>query len=192
MFLSKPLRRGKTLSNNEFPYRLRLRLLIGKPLTIEDPTHTFSLGGQEMVLRSRDGEMPLKQASWLIMETGGFPSEEAAYDFGQRLKLAMMHSALRCNTGVDLGHDVPTSGPYKPLVDLAREAHGLELRSDVHGLDVFPDLPNTRSLSVNARGTISIAPGPFLQRISEAVEQEPNLSPETYEAIVLLNVARAR
>ena len=172
---------------SEAGFRIRLRFRIGKPLDAGEAERSFCVGPRTVRLVSGTNGQLLKEAKWLVFEVRGFRSEQEARMFGDRLKIATVFSSIFCRLGVDLGNDLPNLYLGRIVVEQHLRSSGLELRNDVHGLDVFPDRGNIR---INQGGfTISqLAPtDPFLNRIGVVMPRLPEKLPKTHDAIMLLN-----
>jgi len=184
-----PYNQGEPTKSSEPGYRVRLRCRVMTLLNTEEVELTFEADSRTVKLVSEQEGQALREASWLVFDARGFPTEEAAITFGNKLKFATAFASLCCRLGVDVGHDLPTSGPGKILVDLMRRDQGIELRANVHGLDVFPDRESTRFLRASGTGTVLMAVQPFLGQIGDAVKQLPKELPRTWDAVLLLNAA---
>ncbi|MEA3065667.1 MAG: hypothetical protein QOJ27_2119, partial [Sphingomonadales bacterium] len=72
-----------------------------------------------------------------MLNARGLPSEEAARKMGERLRRALIvRSAVR-RTGLNLGEDRPTSQLADSIKNELKEVHGVSIRDNVLGLDVF-------------------------------------------------------
>lgn len=124
-------------------WRARLRFRLQKKIRIDGKEHRLQIAGREVVLTPPTPDLKIMDSEWLIMNARGFASEDEARQFGHRLKIAVEVSAVAARVGVDTGRNVATSGLGKMVKDaLAQE--GAHVRDNIHGLDVFPDHPNTQ------------------------------------------------
>ena len=142
-------------------WRARLRFRLEKKLRIDANEHRLQVAGREVVLKPPTPKQKIMDSAWLIMNARGFASEDEARQFGNRLKNALEVSAVAARVGVDTGRNLATSGLGKFVKDaIAKE--GAHVRDNIHGLDVFPDHPNTRIFTIDATGTVHVPPDPFL------------------------------
>ena len=147
----------------EDTYRVRFRFRLGKKLNIADAERNFSVAGKNVVLASGAGDgKPINESEWLVLNTRGFESEKAAREYGHKLRAAVQLSSIACRLGIDAGIDLPTSGLGAAFRKQVEERTGASIRSNVHGIDVFPDEPNVVIFNVSATGTVLSSPEPFL------------------------------
>lgn len=126
------------------------------------------------------------------MNARGFESEVEARTFATRLELACEVSAVATRLGSDSGVDLPTSAFSQLVKDRVREQSGTLRRDNVHGVNVFCDVPNVRIANVSATGTLRAAPDPFLAEIDELHDVVANASPATRDIVLHLNYALVR
>ncbi len=126
------------------------------------------------------------------MNARGFDSEHDARQFATKLKSACELSSVAARLGVDVGVDAPTSGFGSMVKDRIREQSGILLRNNIHGLDVFPDDPNVRIVSLNATGSVLAGPDPFLADLSIFYEYVDSTSQIMRDIVLLLNYALMR
>ena len=126
------------------------------------------------------------------MNARGFTSEYEAQEFGGKLKTSSELSSVIARLGINAGTDKPTSGFGKSIKDRVREQHGIVLRDNVHGVDVFADDPNVRISSFSGTGTVRSAPDPFLSEIDELYKVINGASPRAKDIILLMNYALTR
>lgn len=130
------------------PVRVRFRFRVRSKLNIAAAEHRLHVGGREVVLSSRFKDVLIKESEWLVMSARGFASETDARAFACRLRLATEVSSVAARLGLDAGLNLPTSEFSLAVKAELRDQFGAELRGDVHGIDVFPDEPNVRIISV--------------------------------------------
>jgi len=172
-------------------WRARLRFRLQKKIRIDGKEHRLQIAGREVVLTPPTPDLKIMDSEWLIMNARGFASEDEARQFGHRLKTAVEVSAVAARVGVDTGRNLATSGLGKIVKDaLAQE--GAHVRDNIHGLDVFPDHPNTRIFTMNATGIVHAAPDPFLSDLDEIVRAAVTPSQRVADVILLLNYALLR
>lgn len=172
-------------------WRARLRFRVQVKLLLEGKEHCLQIAGRDVVLAPQLPDLAIKDSEWLVMNARGFASEDEARKFGHLLKTAVDVSAIAARVGADTGTNLATSGLGKTVKDaLAQE--GTLVRDNIHGLDVFPDHPNTRIFTVSATGTVRAAPNPFLSDLDEIVRAAVVPSPRIADIILLLNYALLR
>jgi hypothetical protein len=173
------------------PWRVRLRFRLQKKIRIDANEHRLQIAGREVVLTPPTPDLKIMDSPWLIMKARGFASEDEARDYGRRLKTALEVSSVAARLGVDTGRNLPTSALGKIVKDALAE-QGARVRDNIHGLDVFPDHPDTRIFNMSATGIVHAAPDPFLSDLDEIVRTAVAPSPRITDVIVLLNYALMR
>jgi hypothetical protein len=89
-------------------FRIRLRVRLAKSLYSESQRLSVNLAGKDVSITSQVREEPLDQAKWIVFGARGFETEEAAVDFGRRLRAIVELVCLSLRIGVDVGNDKPT------------------------------------------------------------------------------------
>ncbi len=173
-------------------YRARYRFRVSKKLNVKESEHPFKIGDQEVKLSSGRPEIPISDSNWLVMNTHGFATAEAAAGFARDLRVASELSSAASRMGVDAGIDLPTSSMGQVVKDHLRENHGVLMRDNVHGVDIFEDDPNTRIFSMEAAGTVLMAPSPFLDDLSDFMGHAQRLTQRAQDILLLLNYALMR
>lgn len=172
-------------------WRVRLRFRLQKRLRIDTSEYRLQVAGREVVLSPPTSDTKIADSEWLIMNTRGFVSEEEARLFGGRLKTALDISAVATGVGVDTGRNLATSALGKIVKD-ALAKQGAHVRDNIHGLDVFPDHPNTGIFNMSATAIVHAAPEPFLSDLDELVQVAVTPSLRVADVILLLNYALMR
>lgn len=177
----------------EKTYRARFRFRIGKNLNIRDAEHRFIVAGRESILASGAGEgKPISESEWLVINTNGFESEQAAKKFGHKLRAAAELSSVACRIGIDAGVDLPTSGLGVDFRKQIEEQTGASIRSDIHGIDVFPDESNVVIFRVSGTGTVLSSPDPFLPNLDSLHGIADTVTDRSRDVALLLNYALMR
>jgi hypothetical protein len=65
-------------------FRLRFRILIGKPLTSKEPSLTLNFEGRDVLVKSHVKDQPLSETAWIVLQVTGFPSEDELHFPSQR------------------------------------------------------------------------------------------------------------
>src|SRR5690349_10318868 len=139
------------------PWRVRLRFRLQKKIRIDANEQRLQIAGHEVVLTPPTPDLKILDSAWLIMNARGFASEDEAKQFGQKLKTALEVSSVAARVGVDTGRNLATAGLGKIVKDALAE-QGARVRDNIHGLDVFPDHPDTRIFNMDATGIVHTAP----------------------------------
>ncbi len=173
-------------------YRVRFRFRVRTKLNIPESRHSLTVEGREVVLSSPQPEdVVIRDSEWLLMNARGFQSEQEARDFGQKLRSALDVASAVTRLGLDSGVDSATASSSKLVKDQARE-HGVILRDNVHGIDVFPDDPRVAVLSISASGSVLTTPTPFLSDVGRLFDTAHQLSERGKKVVILLNYALMR
>jgi hypothetical protein len=84
--------------------------------------------------------VPLRQSEWIVILASGFPSKNAASQYGMKVQRAVYFAALANKLGVDIGaENAPTSSFSQAVKDAVRKRTGRAIRDNVHGVDVYPN-----------------------------------------------------
>lgn len=177
----------------EITYRARFRFRVGKKLNIASTEHLFIVAGREAVLASGvDDSKPISESDWLVINTRGFKSEQEAREFGHKLRAAAQLSSVACRLGIDAGIDLPTSGLGATFRKQLEEQTGASIRSNIHGIDVFPDEPSVVIFNINGTGTVLASPEPFLPSIDALHAIADTATDRARDIALLLNYALMR
>jgi hypothetical protein len=79
----------------------------------------------------------LRKSEWLTVKCKGYRSEEQARAEGEKLRTALILSGVIDRFGVDCGHDNATATYSSAFRQEIKAKTGYDVRSSVHGLDVF-------------------------------------------------------
>lgn len=178
--------------NNPETFRVRFRFRLQKKLNIESVDYKFNVGAYEIVLSPQLSDVKICDSEWLVMNARGFESEGQAKTFAEKLKTACEVSSIATRLGVDSGVDRPTAAVGELVKKQTLGETGIKIRDNVHGVDVFPDDPNTRIFHMNATGTVRASPDPFLSDLSNLYNLVESLSQQTKDIVLLLNYALMR
>ena len=191
-------RRGETVPvEKKVPYRLWLKLRVGKALATEEVALTASLAGREVTIKSERQPQPLSEASWLLAECRGFETEEDAWTFGEELRRVVHLAGLCTRVGVDAGDPGQdrTVSWFNPEVLRRRGALDPDARigADIHGILVLPD--DGKTLFVRggrAEATVRSNADDFVRTLEEAYpksEVSGPKEPAIRRAVRVLNLA---
>lgn len=173
-------------------YRARFRFRVAKRLNIKEPEFKFNVAGCEVRLSPPLPEVAICDSEWLVMNTRGFASENFAQEFGTRLKAAVQISSAVNRLGVDGGIDLPTCSVSDMVRTHIHNETGADIRSNVHGLDVFLDAGNIGILNVQASGTVLASPTQFLSDLEPFHAVAARVSQSAQDIVLLLNYALMR
>jgi len=173
-------------------FRVRFRFWVQKKLNTTDKEQRLTIAGRQVVLSSQTPDKTIKDSEWLVMNARGFESQNDAATYARKLKTATEFSSVLARLGINAGIDLPTSGFGKAVVDAAREQHGVILRGNVHGIDVFPDDPRIRIGFFSGAGTVHAAPNPFLGDIDQLFNLADDVSVRARDIVLLMNFALTR
>jgi hypothetical protein len=163
-----------------------------KKLNIDEPKYRFAFHNHEVTLSSQVDNEKIKDSEWLVLNARGFNSEIEAREFAGKLKAATEISSIAARLGIDTGVDARTAGLGQYVKDHIRKQSGLDVRDNVHGIDVFFDDPNVRIFLPNFSVTVLGAPDPFLGDLNKYYDSAVNLSQNAKGVILLLNYALMR
>src|SRR5690606_11662591 len=123
-------------------YRFRLRFAARTPGTLPFDADTTSVELAEglaidLVARNAD---TVAAATAFHIEAGGFGTEQAARDAGERLRtrLRLLNAILGLGINVP-ATDKASANASQALKDLMGKPHGVQIMDSVWGLAVFPD-----------------------------------------------------
>jgi hypothetical protein len=104
----------------------------------------------------------------LILREVGFASEEAAWTAGKEAKAALRATGVAVDVPMDLGPDVASTGIGQIVKDQAREERGVDLRGDVHGVDVFEESSlEVHYVRMEAEGSVTANLDQFVETFSQ-------------------------
>ncbi|MBK8760468.1 MAG: hypothetical protein IPM03_08550 [Sulfuritalea sp.] len=165
---------------------------MAKKLNIKESEFRLNVAGCEVVLSPPRPEVAICDSEWLVMNARGFTSESIAKEFGGRLKAAVQISSAVNRLGVDGGIDLPTCSLSDMVRTHIRNETGSDIRSNVHGLDVFLDAGNVGILNFQASGTVLASPTQFLSDLEPYYSVASGVSQRAQDIILLLNYALMR
>ena len=117
-----------------------------------------------------------------------FRTESQAAECGRKLKTAFGVLAASRDFGIDLGRDTGSSRTSTGLKQSALDKFGVQLRDDVHGLDVFPEHPPVRRWQMEMYGTVRGEIRDYDATLNALFESSVTLKPKQQLALELLNL----
>jgi hypothetical protein len=137
-------------------------------------------------LPPRSNSTPSSPERYEIRGTG-FASAELASACGKRMKGALSTVGCELDCGIDVGNDRSTSGASRYLKDIFRDKFGVQLRDNIHGLDVFDeDLP-VRRMEMSATATVTSRVQGFVDKLYERYRESHSLSEKKLFALTYYN-----
>jgi hypothetical protein len=170
-------------------YRARFRFRVLTKLRIEKKEHRIKVGERDVVLSPQLPSDRICDSDWLIMNARGFSSETEARVFAHKLRAAANLSSVACRYGIDSGIELPTSGLGQTVKDHLKDADGIIVRDNVHGVDVCLDDQNVRYVSLNIKASVLQGPEPFLGDLCVFFDVADCASQKARDVILLLNYA---
>jgi hypothetical protein len=177
-----------------FGFKLRFltpsgKTLKGVEIDADSPLTFQEIEGRILIrqLPRRANDLPISPQRFLI-KGSGFPTEDAARSFGERLKLAIAVVGCQTGLGIDVGRDQATSSVAQSIKDEVREKQGQQLRDIIHGLDVFPeDLPVTH-FQIAGTGSVSFSLEGFAEKVAVEIATVKPLPAKKSLALELYNL----
>lgn len=118
-----------------------------------------------------------------------FDSYEAARGCGTKLKRALCLFAAQRRIGLDAGHDQATARTSQAIKDLVAAQHSLQLRDDVHGLDVYCEQPPVRRFGTEAYGSVKHVIDDYEDSLRRFYAAQVTFTPKQRLAIDLYNLS---
>jgi hypothetical protein len=147
-------------------FRVRFRFWLQKKLSLDKTEHHLVIAGRSVVLCAPMTEVSIADSEWLVMNAHGIESEAEAFEFSRKLKASTELFSAMARLGVDAGIDKPTTQPDQTVADALKSRDGIEVRGNVHGVDVFLDRPNVLIPHMSGSGEVRATPDPFLSDIN--------------------------
>jgi hypothetical protein len=150
------------------------------------------VAGREVVVASQEKGQPLKGSQWVVLTVRGFPTEDEAQRFGDRLRGIVELAGLCARIGADVGQDKPTSSINE---EWARSRGWVQrderIALNIHGLAVLPDDDKTRIPLIKGEGTVLADPVQFLGALAEIGPDLPDDFSTVEHGVRALNLAIA-
>jgi hypothetical protein len=187
--LERDSRAGSAESDVFSGFTARLRFRVSKRLEIPAYEKEVELGPYKAALAAQDKGQPIRESDWLILRVKALATEEEAWKVGEKLKGAVALSSARARLGVDIGNDKPTGSFGNFVVQTIRDEFHVEIRANVHGLDVYSDASPVLIPNINADALVSTKPEPFLSGTCRFFNEGWPVTPRLQDAVTLLNAA---
>lgn len=118
-----------------------------------------------------------------------FATHQAAQECGKRLKFALALFAAEQRLGVDVGKDQGSPSVSQAIKKSLAAKQGIQLRDDIHGLDVYAEQPEVRRLSVEAYGSVKYVVENYEAPIKAFYGTQVELGPKQELALDLYNLS---
>lgn len=144
--------RTKTRSAKTYQFRLRFQL--------QDSIHLNSTLKKVTLFRGKNGiklsikgetNTTLKDSKRLAIIGGPYPSMEQAADAAERTRLSLLIWAAKQRLGIDLGSDYQSSYIFPSTLEMLTKRLGVQVRNDIHGIDVYENSGSVKFASVNGK-----------------------------------------
>lgn len=116
----------------------------------------------------------------------GFATKAEAHAVGVKLQTALAFFAAERRLGLDI-EDRPGVSVSQELKDKMAREHGLQLRDNVHGLDVFAESPKVARLAVSGYIEVHCRIDDYQDRLCAYVRMDPAPSDKQALALALYN-----
>lgn len=170
-------------------FRVRLRVRLASKLASEEKRLKFSFLSRRVTVQSRKKENPLNASEWIILTASRFQTIEAAAEFGVALQSGLAVVAATQGIPIDVGADNKATSMTGEIVKAAAAKAGGFLLDDVHGVDVYADVPNTFVMFGEATATTSFSPAKIIEPLERMGKGIKELEQRALEASFLTNAA---
>jgi hypothetical protein len=180
-------RHAKFGSNPTFNMRLRVRL--GSKLNTDSKEIVTILMGRRVLIRSRNKDAAINSSEWIVFIAKRFRTIEAAARFGTKLQASASIAAAARGYAIDVGADNDATTQTSEIVKAAVAKEGGYLLDDVHGVDVFANLPNSMFFAFNATLSTSLNPANLIEALDLVSQQATKIDGATLNAALMINAA---
>lgn len=118
-----------------------------------------------------------------------FESHGAALECGTKLKRALALFAADRRIGLDVGSDRASSGVSRAIKDALAAQHGVQLRDDVHGLDVYCEQPPVRRFRMEGYGSVKHIINEYEAALGAFYQSQVPFTPKQQLAVDLYNLS---
>lgn len=173
-------------------FRARIRFRVAMRFNVTEAEVSLVLVGYRATLSAEKLETAIRDSHWLVLRIYGLESEQVAHEVGGRVKLACDVASVANRLGLDSGSDAATDRAADAVKAHVLQATGVVLRDNVHGLDVYPETPESCTLASDVRVEGYMNAQPFLSMVEDLSRAPMELSRETRDVVLLLNYALMR
>lgn len=153
-----------------FSYRVRVETIRGRLTpTMDDDYHEIpDASGRSVRLSIEEGSGQRPQR--ITVRSSGFATRDEAFAAGVEMKQALGVAGVVTDVPMNLGDDTSSTRWARSLRDKLREDHGVDLRGDVHGIDIVDDDdPPPVYLRMEAEGQVGVPVDRFLTALGAAL-----------------------
>lgn len=183
-----------------YKFRLRFELLPGDRLGCADPEmHVLDTPeGHVINLRSGARGSAIQDHSRASLIGGPFATEREAQVAAERVRRALLLWAVTHRFGLDVGDGKVRGVLTAAGKDYFEKQLGRPVRSDVHGIDVYPDEGDVTFLNISASPSLTKDASQFAREVQAAytrgavLSEKQNVAAELYCASFFDNVFRSR
>ncbi|MDQ3566032.1 MAG: hypothetical protein M3436_18730 [Pseudomonadota bacterium] len=118
----------------------------------------------------------------------GFPTHSSAEAVGQRVQVALSFLAAERRIGLDAQNRVGAAFSQAIKADMAAK-HGVQLRDDIHGLDVYSEEKPVTRIALEAYGSVTHKIENYEERLLAFFQANPTLSAKQLLALDLYNLS---
>lgn len=175
-----------------YGFRLKFHLPPGQIFAHVHPRRRLSLGdiqGKVYLVRipqQRRNKFGARERYAILGKN--FPTHAAAQEIGERLQLAFSLIATERRFGLDSQDRRGTSFSQAIKKTFAHE-HGVQLRDDVHGLDVYAEYPPVTRFTAEAYGSVTHKIENYEDRLASFFRTKINPSQKQRLALDLYNLS---
>jgi hypothetical protein len=170
-------------------FRVKLRVRLASKLASEERRLKFSFLGRRVTVQSRKTEDPLNASEWIVLTASRFQTIEAAAEFGVALQSGLAVVAATNGIPIDVGADNQATSRTGEIVKAAAAKEGSFLLDDVHGVDVYADVPNTFVMFGEATLSTTLTPTTIIDPLERMGKGIKGLEQRALEAAFLINAA---
>jgi hypothetical protein len=176
--------------NETVPFRARLRVRLGKPLTSDSLALVLRIGGREIEIKSQNKDELLRNAKWVVFSSGGFLSATEAQAFGEALRTIVGIVGISARLGIDVGEDKATTWINEEFArSLGLIKSNERVHPNVHGLIVHPDDGLSRFPAGNFEAVATSSPTQLIDAAESFVSELPQGLSAAETGVRLLNRA---
>jgi hypothetical protein len=170
-------------------FRMRLRVRFASKIASDGTSLKFSFLGRRVTMRSRKKGDLLNSSYWIVFTAARFSTIEAAAAFGIALQSGLAVVGSANGIPVDVGADNCATSMFGDVVKAAVAKTGGFLLDDVHGVDIYADLPNAIVIFGEATATTSFSPTRIIEPLERMGRGIEKLERRSLEAAFLMNAA---